>query len=1090
MKKQFAGLLMPRNCLYEKLLRIMKLTTVLLLAFCMHLHARVFSQKNTLSLQAKASPVSRVLADIQQKTGYSFFYRNDQVNLQRRVTLDFSNAPIEKVLTALFDNEPIRYQFIGDVIVLRTEPLVKTEAGKAYLTVTGKITNAATHEPLAGVTVIEKASGNGTATDKNGDFKLEVADDQAVLVVRSIGFQPVELPLAGKHAVEIALVEEKKVLDQVVVVGYGTQKKKDITGAVAVIGSKELEDRPNNQFGYAIEGKAAGVQVIRPSGQPQAGFSIRVRGTSTITSGSEPLYIVDGVPTENTQEINPADIENLTVLKDASAAAIYGSSGANGVVLITTKRGHNQPTRVALNAYTGYSSPWRKLDVLNAAQYKDLMTEMGLNTDWASYPNNNYWQDQVFRTANAQNYQVSLTGGNEKTGYYMSGSWMKQDGIVLTNTVRRANFKLNLDHSINKIFKVGTSIAYSRWKDVDVDEAGRFGAVMSSLSGSPVTGVYDNEGHFAIDPFISDVENPVGLLLKNDHKWINYRFNGNVYAEAQVLPSLKLRTMFGLEHTDGTYNGWVDPFRSREGRGFKGIADLSNSNYDYWISENTVTYTLNRNAHQLTAVGGFVASERSVAASSIHATGFGSAAIPSVNAGSIKTSTANTSRRRNSSFIGRLNYAYDDRYLATANFRADASTVFANTDNPWGYFPSFSLGWRISKEKFFTLDKVNELKLRLGWGAVGNDQTADYASYGLVSPTAPYVIGGVVVPGTAPGSMENVNLRWETTRQSNIGLDIALFNNRVLVTTDYYIKRTEDMLLDRPVPASLGIPSNTAIKNIGRMENKGFEFAVSTRNLAGAFKWNTDFNISFNRSKVLALDGGLIKIGNIADRGTVAIAEEGKPLGLFYGLVAKGVDPQTGDMIYEDLDKDGELSDGDYTIIGNSNPKYMFGLTNNFSYGNWSLNIFIQGVQGNDIFNATRIELEGLMSPRNQLSTVLNRWTAAGQQTSIPRATYGDNYNSLISSRFIENGSYVRVKSVMLGYDLPAALLQRIKMNKVRLYVSAENLLTFTKYKGFDPEVSVYGRSGDNKERNIGQGVDYGTYPQSRDFIFGLNISF
>ena len=506
-----------------------------------------------------------------------------------------------------------------------------------------------------------------------------------------------------------------------------------------------------------------------------------------------------------------------------------------------------------------------------------------------------------------------------------------------------------------------------------------------------------------------------------------------------------------------------------------------------------MTYTKNFKKNNLTALAGFVVSQNDLNSSNINAKGFGGSAIQTVNGGSTRTATAGITQRRNAAFLSRVNYGYDDKYLLTANFRADASTVFSATDNVWGYFPSFSAGWRISKEDFFTgLDFINDLKIRAGYGEVGNDQVGNYASYGLVSAGAFYVYGGDVVPGTSPVTLENKNLKWETTKQTNFGLDFAFLDNRILFTTDYYIKKTTDMLLNRPIPASVGLPSSTATKNIGEMENRGFEFQVTSHNLnsQNELKWTTDFNISFNKSKIISLDGGTIKVGNISDRGSVAIAQEGQPLGLFFGYISDGVDPATGDMIYRDLDESGTVSDGDKTIIGNANPKYTFGLTNTFTYKGWSFSFFFQGVQGNDIFNATRIETEGLSMETNQLATVLDRWTTPGQITEIPRATYGDFTNSLISSRFIEDGSFVRLKSLSLGYELPKSIISKLNMSRLYLYISSENLLTFTIYSGFDPEVSVYGLSSNNTEKNIAPGVDYGTYPQSRDFLVGLNVTF
>ena len=1066
----------------------MKLTTVLLIAACLNAGAKSFAQK--INLSVKDVPLQKVFKEIRKQTGYQFLFADELLQTAKNVSLTIKDATIEEALDNCFKEQPLDYTIDDKTVIIKKKTRnISIPPFQAMLAdITGKITDEK-GIALAGASVMIKGSSKGTHSDANGNFSLPLIGND-ILLISFIGYETAEVKVNGLSNITVVLKQVNIVGEQVIVVGYGTQKKKDVTGAVSIISSKELEDRPNTQFGYAIEGKAAGVQVIRPSGQPQAGFSIRIRGTSTITAGSEPLYIVDGVPTESTNEINPADIESLTILKDASAAAIYGASGANGVVLITTKRGKNQKTKVSFDTYKGSAKVWKKIDVLNAAQYKSLMTEMGQSTDWSKYTADNNWQDQVFRTAHSQNYQLGVTGGNENTGYYISGSWVKQQGVVIDNDLNRANFKINLDHKVNQHFKIGTSIAYSRWKDIDVSENSKYGSIMSVLTGSPVTNVYNTDGTFAINPFIPDLENPVALILKNKHQWHNYRFNGNVYAEATIATDFKLRTMFGFEQLNGNYDGWVDPYTSREGRGFKGIADLSVSQTSYWISENTINYTKVIGNNSISAVAGFVASQKNVSGSWIHGTGFGSDAIPNVSGASIKTSGASATQRKNIAAISRINYSYDDRYLLTANFRADASSVFNNTANVWGYFPSFSAGWRIAKEKFFNPHGfINDIKLRAGWGKVGNDQVDDYASYGLVNAASNYVIGGVIANGTAATTLENKNLKWETTVQTNIGIDIAMLNNRILFTSDYYIKQTSDMLLNRPIPASVGIGSNTAIKNIGKMENRGIEFQVSSKNIIGALNWTTDFNISTNKSKIISLDGGTIKIGDISGRGAVAIAQEGKQLGLFYGYISDGVDPATGNIRYRDLDHSGDLSDGDQTIIGNANAKYTFGLTNSFSYKNFTFNFFFQGIQGNQIFNATRIETEGLLEASNQTVNVLKRWENPGQVTDIPKSTFGDNTNSLISSRYIEDGSFVRLKSATIGYELPKAIITKLKLNRCFFYVTGENILTFTKYTGFDPEVSLFGR-GENSERNIAPGVDYGTYPQSREIIAGINIVF
>ncbi|PKP13726.1 MAG: TonB-dependent receptor [Bacteroidetes bacterium HGW-Bacteroidetes-3] len=955
-------------------------------------------------------------------------------------------------------------------------------------TVTGKVSDA--NGPLPGVNVVVQNTKNGTTTDFDGKFMLNNLPENAVLSFSYVGYVTQDVAVNNQSALNVILAPNNEVLQEVVVVGFGSSKKKDITGSVAIIGSKEFDGRANTGIGNALEGKVAGVQITKPSGQPQAGYTIRVRGTSTITAGAEPLYILDGIPTTSINEISPSDIESMTVLKDASSAAIYGANGSNGVILITTKRGGNQKTKVTLDAYTSSSTVSKKLDVLDATQYRALMTEMGQTIDWSNYPFNNNWQDKVLRTALTSNYAIGVSGGNEKTNYYLSGTYLDQEGVVMTNKVERYTFKLNLDHRVSNSIKVGSSIGYSKWKDVDVNESGKFGVILNSITGAPVTDVFEADGTFSINPFIADLESPVALILKNEHAYENYKFNGNVYAEISFLEYLKFKSLFGFEQLNSTYNSWVDPFTSREGRGFSGMASLYNNQNTLWNFENTLSFSKSFNNHNFNALVGYIASESENSSANIGARGFGSAAVQTVNAGSTRTAGYNEAKGRNEAIIGRLNYSYEDKYLLTANFRADAYSGFGEK-NRWGYFPSFSGGWRISKEDFFSnVEVVSDLKIRAGWGEVGNGQVGPFSHFGLVSPGAPYVDGGTVVPGSNPTTLESTNLKWETTKQTNIGIDLSLLNNRITLTSDYYIKKTDEMLLKKRIPASTGF--TTALLNVGAMENNGFEFTVNSKNMVDELKWNTDFNISFNKSKITSLPGGSIQLGQLNNdgRGLVAIAQEGQPLGTFYGFVSEGVDPATGFIKYKDIDESGDLSDGDKTIIGNANPKFSWGMANDFKYKNWSLNIFFQGTQGNDIFNATRIETEGMYNANNQLTSVLDRWTTPGQITDMPRSDFAGEQNVKVSSRYVEDGSYVRLKSLTLGYTLPSDLVSKLSISNVRFYFTAENIITWTNYSGLDPEVSVYGRSGDDSLKNIAPGIDYGTYPQTRDIIFGLNLSF
>uniref|UniRef100_F4CDN0 TonB-dependent receptor plug n=1 Tax=Sphingobacterium sp. (strain 21) TaxID=743722 RepID=F4CDN0_SPHS2 len=948
-------------------------------------------------------------------------------------------------------------------------------------------------DALPGVSVKVKGGTGGTTTDGNGQFTLKTPDN-AVLIFSYIGYQVKEEAVQGSSTLEITLLPSNQELDEVVVVGYGTQRKGDITGAVGVVSQEAFESRPNTQFGSILQGKTAGVQVSSPGGKPNAGLNIRIRGTSSITSSSDPLYVVDGVPIADTRSINPADIESMSILKDAASAAIYGAQGANGVVLITTKKGKEGKTRVDLNAYAGFSSVWRKLDVLNASQYRELMTALGRNTDWDRYTANTNWQDEVFQQGASQNYQLAFSGKSNKTTYYLSGGWTKQKGAVRSAEMDRYNFKVNLQQEVNNWLTLGTNLGYTRYHDVDVADnqaVNQGGVIMGILSTPPNIGIYNPNGTFTSNPF-QDWENPLAFTDGSERGYRNQRVIGNAYAEITFLPGLKFRSNFGIDAGSGVYEYFLDPIRTSYGRAQEGIGRYNTDQRNYWIADNTLTYNKQLEKHNFGALLGMVAQKTQWENSETERTGFSGTSITTPNAGSV-IRIANVSKREkaNVSVIGRVNYDFDGKYLFTANFRADNSSNFGS-ENKWGYFPSFSAGWRLSKENFLNeVSWLDDLKLRAGWGIVGNDNVGEYAYWGRVASDANYPFGGVISPGTRPSTLQNDNLKWEETKQTNIGLDISVFNARLNFSADAYLKKTSDLLLNVPVPRATGF--DYVLQNAGALENKGLEFQVNSRNLAGALKWETDLNISLNRNKVSDLAGTTIFGANISGRGDLSYTTVGNPIGMFYGYVFTGVDPQTGDALY--LRNDGTSSNNpspdDRRIIGNPNPDFIYGLTNTFGYKNFGFSIFLQGSQGNDIYNGTRVETEGMIDAKNQTTAVLDRWTSPGQLTNVPRAVPDNTNNSRNSTRFVENGSYLRVKSVTLSYNLPETLLSRLKLSNVKVYVTGENLFTVTNYKGFDPEVNAFTNTNDaTQNKNTFVGIDYGTYPQTRNLIFGLNVSF
>ena len=953
----------------------------------------------------------------------------------------------------------------------------------------GQVLEAVTDMPIPGVNVIIKGTNNGVVTDFDGNYSI-MATSQDTLVFSYVGFQNKEILVGNKVTMNVSLEENTEALSEVVVVGYGSQKREDITGAVGVIDAEEtFKERPNNDLGSLIQGQAAGVQVLKSSGKPSAGFNIRVRGTSSISAGSDPLYVIDGVPTTDTRSLNPSDIESISILKDASSAAIYGAQGANGVVLITTKQGKSEKAQFQFDSYVGVAQVWKTLEVLNAEQYRDLMTELGYNTQWDQYNENTDWQNKVFRDALSHNYQLSVSGKNNGTQYYISGGYLNQEGAVRSAEMERFSFKTNLSKEVNDWLKIGTNVNYTHYSDVDVTDnaaVNQGGVLLGVLATPPNIGVYNEDGTFTSNPF-QDWENPISSTDGADRGYKNQRLLGNIYTEVDFLKNFTFKTNFGIDFNADRYDYFLDPFRTSYGRALNGSSQYNTNINNYFIWDNTLSYKNKFGDHKIEGLVGSVYQKNRWEYSNIERRNFASAEITTPGAGSeIVGASAGKSEKANASFISRINYDYKNRYLLTANFRADGSSNFG-PNNRWGYFPSFSVGWRISRESFLeNIDELSELKLRAGYGIVGNDNLGSYAYLARVGSGGNYPIGGQTMPGTYPATIANEDLKWEESEQTNLGVDLGLYDGKITFSADAYIKKNYDLLLNVPMPTGTGFSS--AIQNVGEIENRGLEFQLNTINYSNEnFTWRTSANLSFNRNEAKDIVGQVITQGPVASRGNVSLIREGEPLGTFYGYEWGGVDPATGNVYY--INQEGESTftptADDRKIIGDPNPDFIYSLGNTFTYKEFGLDIFLQGSQGNDIFNATKLQMESMIDSKNQLASVLNRWRQPGDITDIPRVnTEGSTDNSRLSNRYVEDGSYLRFKAVTFSYNFKQNALDKLHLNALKFYVTGENLITLTDYSGFDPQVNAFG--GDNAV----QGVDFGTYPQTRNVIFGMNVRF
>lgn len=954
--------------------------------------------------------------------------------------------------------------------------------------VAGKVTDP-TGEPLIGVTVAVKGTAIGTSTAVDGSFRIQ-ASATATLVFSYTGYAPQEIPVAGQSLLNVILKEDVKILEQIVVVGYGTQKKKDLTTAVVVIDEKEIRDRPMVSAAEALQGKAAGVQVTQPSGKPGNDIAVRVRGATSVLAGNEPLYVVDGVPTTDIRGLNPADIESMSVLKDASSAAIYGARAANGVVLITTRRGKEGSSTIRFSAYTGYSNLRKTVETLTTKQYRTLIEEIipgALDPAATRYTD---WQAETFGFGKNQSVQLAFSGGTAKTRYLLSTNYLNNEGIMKPARFDRYSVRLNLDHEANDWLKVGTNINVlrSRTKNTpDNASSGRGGVIMSALNTPPFLSIYkkDGSGQYDPNPFQPSWENPIAYMFGADQLATDSRIFGNINAEASIFKGFSLKTNFGADLNAHQWDYYLDPFRTNYGRNQNGLGQADKSNTNIWLWENTANYRTSFGKNNLGFLAGSSIQKSQWSDSYISGNDFPSdVSVKTLNAANSISASTDVQKWALASFFGRVQYDFDSKYLFTATVRRDGSSKLAHH---WGTMPSFSAGWRISAEPFMqNVDVINDMKIRAGWGKNGNQEgIPNYARYGLINYYRRASANPLAGPAAVQTTYGNPDLRWETTTQSNLGVDLSMWGGRVLFVADAYLKKTDDVLLN--VQLSNSLPISSIQTNAGSIENKGLDFNLSTVNFDRAFKWRTDFNISFNKNKVTDLQyTDVYYFGRIySNNQDVAIVKKGLPLGSFFGYVSEGVDPETGDIKFKDVNGNGIFDPGDRTVIGNGNPKFTYGLTNSFSWKRFDLNFFLQGSYGNDIFNATRIDLEGMFDSKNQSSAVLRRWTPENRNTDIPRAVGGGNVDNVRNStRFVEDGSYLRLKSITLAYNFNPRHFKKAGISKLSVYTTGQNLLTFTKYTGFDPEVNAFGLSATEL------GVDYGTYPQARTLTVGLNAEF
>lgn len=960
------------------------------------------------------------------------------------------------------------------------------------ITVSGRVTDKE-GAPMAGVNIVVKGTTNGTNTDVDGKYSISTPAN-AILQFSFIGMKSVEEAVGGRSIIDVVLESESMDISEVVVIGYGTSRKKDITTAVSVVSTEDFDKRPVTNVAQAIQGKAAGVQVVLPSGKPGGDAFIRVRGATSVLAGNDPLFVIDGVPTTSMQALNPQDIETVQVLKDASSAAIYGARAANGVVIITTKHAKAGVASVSVNSYMGFSNLANSLDVLNNEQYRELMDEVkGPGTVPTSQTNYTNWIDETFSTGQIQNYQVSVSNGTEKMKYYFSAGFSDEKGIVKPAENKKYTIRTNINSDLFKWLKFGTNISFIHnwYNDVsDNANSGRAGTILSAINTPPFLHIWDpnNPEQYEVNPFQNSWENPLAYASRiNQSK--TERVLANANTEITFLKDFKLKSNFGIDGYIYQRDLYIDPVKTVYGRTENGIGEADKSNSLVWLIENVLSYEKTFGNHNLSVQAGQSAQSSRWDQSYISAKDFPkNSAVTTINAANqITYAASSASEWAIASFFGRVSYNYMSKYLFTANFRYDGSSKLSS-DNRWDFFPSFSAAWRLSSEPFLkNVVFINDLKIRGGWGRNGNQEgIGDYAWQALYgfsrqSPTSP--LSG---PGIYQMNLENPSLKWEVTYQSNVGLDLTVLDSHLSFTGDVYWKNTDGLLVNVPLPSG-SAAVDYITRNDGKMKNWGVELSLDAKDFRHELKWSTNLFWSMNRNEITELQ--LSQIYNFAQLESnneyVIRMSPGYSLGTFYGYVAKGVDPETGDMIYEDRNNNGVIDPDDRTVIGSAEPDFIYGLNQTLTYKGIGLTLFFQGSQGNDIFNASRIDTEGMFDVKNQTTEVLRRWKRPGQITDIPRAvSNGSTFNVHNSTRFVEDGSYFRLKALTLSYSLPSKWLSRVSIKNFTLYATATNLFTITGYNGFDPEVNYGGNN------SVIQGVDYGTYPQSRSYIFGLSFDF
>ena len=1131
----------------KHILKIMRITVFFLFFSILFSQAvNSYSQETKLTLNLKSTSIKEVCRQIERSTDYIFvFSDNSERMMDKKVSVTADSEDIEKVLNNVFSNTGLIYRILDKQIVVyesgervlakqvenSTSEITVQQPAKKHIT--GRIIDV-NGEAVIGANVVEAGTTNGTVTDVDGNFSLDV-ENNATIRVSYIGYLEQGINTAGRNSFNITLIEDMKALEEVVVVGYGTERKRDITGAISSITSKDIGIASLSNTAQLLQGKAAGVMVTSESGSPGSSVNVRIRGIGTVNN-NDPLYVIDGIPTNSMSNLNPADIERIEVLKDASSSAIYGSRAANGVVLITTKQGVTGKTRMSFESYMGISNPWKNQNQLSASQYYEMVKLANLNggttvtpyleTEFKEGHDTNWWKEIKNQNALTQNYFTSIIGGTSNVRYSFSGGYYKEEGIIRGTDYDRITFRTNSDYDITDRINIGVNINIINKTQNKINEAKSLtgnGIISAAITSDPMVPPRDlnstdpNEFNRFVTSLITDGAGPLAAISRNFNKNNSFNTLGNLSINFSILNELKLKTSLGINIGNTNTYGFSPKYylNPRQNNPNSSVSRNYSNNLGL-IWENTLSYHKKiQNNHNLSVLLGITSEINSYEGFSGSKQGTPSNDKYFRTLGAATTNDQTTGYKGSSSLLsilGRINYNYKDKYLLTTNIRRDGSSNFA-FGHKWGTFPSLSFGWRLSEEDFFlriNQSFVDNLKIRVGWGQIGNQNIASNAYLSLIGGGnfRRYTFGDTVHQGYSPSNIGNPSIQWETVEQKNLALDLNLFKNKLAISIDYFIKDTKDMLLRVPLVLYSGYPSNPW-SNAGSVQNKGVEFDLKYFSKISQ-DFNYDFNLNFStiKNKVTSLGAGKPIIGGTVLNGSATKTEVGHPIGSFFGYVMDGIfqneeeikngnQPlaKPGDIRFKDLagaldeegnrtGPDGKINENDKTYIGSPIPDYTIGFGINMQYKNLDLSMAFQGVFGNDIYSDIKNYTHAILGHYNVNKDAYNAaWRGEGTSDTQPRiSTINPNDNYRISSFFVEKGSYLRLKNIQIGYNLPTSFCTFMHLSNVRIFLNGQNIFTITKYSGLDPEI------GDGSPLMVG--IDYGNYPQPKTLLGGISINF